>query len=82
MKQQINEIKRMQQLAGVISEISGGGIVVYASSTPEGMFEELVVLNKSDIISDNEEDEDGAMICVYKHDNKEDKFYYIDKVEI
>ena len=90
MKKPINEIKKMQLIAGLITENEyqeslmneNSGVIVYASSTSEGMFEELIVLNKRDIISDNEENEDGAMICVYKSNNEENEFYYIDKVEI
>ena len=90
MKKPINEIKKMQLIAGLITENEyqeslmneNSGVIVYASSTSEDMFEELIVLNKRDIISDNEENEDGAMICVYKSNNEENEFYYIDKVEI
>jgi hypothetical protein len=90
MKKQINEVKRMQLIAGLITESEyqeslineNSGVIVYASSTSEGMFKELIVLNKRDIISDDKENEDGAMICVYKSNNEEDEFYYIDKVEI
>lgn len=56
--------------------------IVYASSTEEGMFDELVVLDKSQIISDDEETEDGTLICVYVLGGEEFIFYYIDKTEI
>lgn len=57
--------------------------VVYAASTEEGMFEELVVLDKSQVISDDEETEDGTFICEYVHDGEMGfYFYYIDKTEI
>lgn len=58
-----------------------GGYVVYASSSSEGMFEELVVLKKTNIIDDSESTEDGTFICRYKHQGKEEEFFYVDKVE-
>jgi len=52
MKKQINEIKRMQLIAGLITESEyqeslineNSGVIAYASSTSEGMFKELYSL--------------------------------------
>ena len=84
-KQTISEdFKRIYTLAfgkKLINENYLNGLVVYAASDSSGMFEELVVLDKKDIIDDSEETEDGAFICIYKKNGKKDEFYYIDKIE-
>jgi len=56
--------------------------LVYASSTEDGMFEELVVLEKWQIIDDSCENEDGVKICFYLVGGEETVMYYIDVTEV
>ena len=56
--------------------------LIYASSTETGMFEELVVLEKRQVIDDSFENEDGVKICSYLMDGKETVMYYIDVKEV
>lgn len=54
--------------------------VVYAISTHSGMFEELVIFSKDQIIDNNEENNDGVYYFIEKSSGNE--IYYIDKIEI
>lgn len=56
--------------------------LIYASSTEDGMFEELVVLEKRQVIDDSCENEDGVKICSYLENGKETVMHYIDVKEI
>ena len=56
--------------------------LIYASSTEDGMFEELVVLEKRQVIDDSYENEDGVKICSYLKDGKETVMHYIDVKEV
>ena len=56
--------------------------VIYASSDSDGMFEELVVLEKHQIVSDDDENEDGVRICYYLDGSYQKGLYFIDKAEI
>ena len=57
--------------------------VIYASSDSIGMFEELVVLEKHQIVSDDTENEDGVRICYYvDQGGYQEILYFIDKAEI
>ena len=60
-----------------------GQYAVYAESSEEGMFQELVILPKASIISDDEETADGTLICKYKDKGSDEEliFFYIDKAE-
>ena len=55
---------------------------IYASSDDSGMFEELVVLEKHQVIDDSYENEDGVKICSYLENGEETTMYYIDVTEV
>lgn len=57
-------------------------IIVYAMSDESGIFEELITLNKNEIIQDEIETEDGTYICECILEGENDSFFYLSKVEI
>ena len=53
--------------------------VVYAACGETGIFDELVVLDTLDVISDDHETEEGVFVCQYDRGGGIEEFYYLDK---
>lgn len=72
------------RLTKLLSEIqvSGGKRIVYATSDYDGHFDELIILNSHQIISDDNEDDNGVYECIYKTGKSKDSFFYVAKLEI
>jgi hypothetical protein len=64
-------------------QVNKPGKTVYALSSSEGSFDELILINNSDIIDDEEINDDGVGILKLKDHTQPNRYeYFIGKLKI